>query len=81
MRYYAIQDIPSGDEILMPYGKFKRHSNAELLLDYGYVRTSNKDDLGCVHNPYYRRDFTHSAEKKQLLDSLDLWRYVYYDNY
>lgn len=76
--YYAIEDIAKNEEILMPYGKFKKHSNAELLLDYGYVRPSNPDDIGCIKNPYLHRDFTNSEQKKNLLDSVGLWWFVYF---
>jgi len=58
---------------MMPYGKLKKHSNAELLLDYGFIRTSNPDDIACIHNPYYYRKFSNYEEKKSLLERAGMW--------
>ena len=58
----------------MTYGKLKEHSNAELLMDYGFVRPVNMNDLGCTNNPFYfRRSFPGAVAKKQLLQEVGLW--------
>jgi len=43
--YYALQPCSPGQQIFMEYGKYKEHSNQELLLDYGFIRTDNIDTI------------------------------------
>jgi len=75
LQYYTVGSIAKDEEIFMTYGRLKQHSNAELLMDYGFVRPVNPNDLGCVLNPfYYRSSFSHAQEKIALLDELYLWR-------
>jgi hypothetical protein len=76
LQYHSTINIKQGEEIFMPYGKFKNLSNAELIMDYGYVRSHNPDDIACVANPFEPLD-PHAegfSLKTAILGDLQLWQ-------
>lgn len=65
--YYAVRDIAKDEEILMPYGKLKLHSNAQLLMGYGFVVEGNPYDTVMVPTNWLQKL---KASKKGLLERL-----------
>jgi hypothetical protein len=71
--YIANVDIEKGTQIFAPYGVRKRLSNAQFLLDYGFVWPFNPHDVVVFHfeipltDPYYDK-------KVELLERARLFR-------
>jgi hypothetical protein len=72
-KYIANVNIEKGTQIFAPYGVRKRLSNAQLLMDYGFVWPFNPHDVVIFHfeipltDPYYE-------EKIELLEQAHLFR-------
>ena len=66
----------------MPYGLHKEQSNAELVMDYGFVRDENLFDFADIKNPFFTfsekqqsKIFSY-ANKKKILSSFHLLSFV-----
>lgn len=61
--YVAATSIPQDTQIMVAYGKYGRQSNAQLLMDYGFVFPNN--DIGnSVFIPFRLLSSTEEYEKK-----------------
>jgi len=76
LQYFALETIPAGEQIFTPYGKHKRLSNAQLLLDYGFVVIGNKNEMGVFDNPISESD-AYYDQKVKFLQAGNLWRPQY----
>jgi hypothetical protein len=70
--YTANTQIAKGEQIFTPYGFNKALSNAQILMDYGFVIPSNPEDSCLIHVPAFLNNDALSKRKFQLLERYDL---------
>eukprot|EP01113_Clastostelium_recurvatum_P035847 TRINITY_DN5038_c0_g1_i3.p1 TRINITY_DN5038_c0_g1~~TRINITY_DN5038_c0_g1_i3.p1 ORF type:complete len:450 (+),score=101.11 TRINITY_DN5038_c0_g1_i3:360-1709(+) len=74
LEYFANADIDKDTQIFTPYGVFKSLSNAQLLMDYGFVLEdgSTKDNVMIVLDPINPKQDPYIKDRETILDRYDL---------